>query len=380
MLALLVGLRLRRSTWRVVLRDLVLPASLVALALLAFLAIGPGIGGARQAVEDQRRIRPSAGGLAGVQELGPWLTNYLTQPGKLPLALVAALLAALLPWRRVAAVSAVSACALLLWFASAQPGPNLLDLDRGTYPGAMGTLAAVILLPVALRAAVNDRRYRPLLALGGSALPAVIGVQAMTASGTGYGAMFVGAAPFALAVFTGFALFLSEPRGSRVWRFAGAGPVLVSAVALTAVVFSEGTTFQPRTQITSGPAAGLWVSESSIVRTRTIERMVAQCPEESSVLLVGSPGAYLWFPAHSAAIGSWLSVEVLEGLPLDRQLSRRADCILVTRREGNRYVSADDERVLSQLLAGMRPAGPPVFLDRYATIGSNYLQAYVPAR
>ncbi|CAG7571262.1 hypothetical protein FB554_3210 [Barrientosiimonas humi] len=377
LLALLVVLRRQGASWAQIGRNLALPAALVVVALLVFLTVGPGWDQVEQSVADQRTARPATGGLGSVLDLfSSWLGGYLTEPGKLPLALLAAAAAAVLPWRQAAAAAALAAAGLLLWFASAQPGANMLDIDDGTYPGAMGVLASVVLLPIAVRCAGRDAATRQLLLLSAVTLPSLLGVQAMTASGFTFGAIAAGGAPFALAVFVAFAQFLSRPDLGRGWQVGLLAPALITGACLTAVVFNEGTTFQQRNLVTSGPAAGLWVSDSSVTRIRAVETLADRCPAEARALVVGAPGGYLWLPARSAAMGSWLGNDAVQSIPVERQLARRPTCILAARAAADPDWTAADQAVLDRLAVGMRPVGRPVFLHTSPTLGDIYVQVY----
>lgn len=376
LLAVLTILLARRHPHRA-LRDVGGTIGAVLLGFGLYLVLGPGLGTAIDSLAAQRATRSSFTGPAFVQMLGEWVFDHFTQPGKLPLALLASVVAAVLPWRRIAGILAVGAGLLVVLFAAQQSGPNTLTPDDGTNAGFMGILAAVALCPLAVRYAVIDDRYRPVLLVSLTALPATIGVQAMTASGVGFGAAMVGFAPLALAVYIGWGLALREAGGGLFW-VAAVIPPLVTASALTAVVIGEGTVFQHRQLVTSGPAAGLWVADDARAGLRTVEDVAKQCPRNARALFVGAPGGYLWVPADNAAMGSWLSLDRVRGIDVDAQKARRATCIVVSRPQIGAVPSDRDNAVLRELLSDFRPAGPPQRLQTALDGSQTVLQTFVP--
>lgn len=370
--------RRRGVRTRDLLVDLLLPCLTVAVLLAAFVVAVPGLSAVRESLQVQKASRQGAGSLDLLRGFISHELSYFTTAGKFPLALAAAVVAALMRKPLLIVLASLVSGLLLFDFARNMPDPNTLAINSGSFPATMAILVTITWLPIAIRVAVTSPRYRGLLLLSLTALPGAAGVQMVTASGYDYGAAMDGLAPFTTAVLLGFGLHIWQPSMARAWRLGAVIPLAITGMCLTAVVFQEGPVFQHRTLVGSGPAAGLWVADNSLSAQRAVRTLTGACPTHARALLIGVPGVYLWLPARSAATVSWLATDSVQYIPLKAQLARRADCVIATPSSDFAPRLAADKRVQEQLLQGMRPATAPIVVAVSVVHGPIIMQTYVP--
>ncbi|WP_145225728.1 hypothetical protein [Rudaeicoccus suwonensis] len=359
------------------LTDVLAPCLIVAVLLAAFVLAVPGLSAVRESLHVQSASRQGAGSLSLLTGFISHELSYFTTAGKFPLALAAAIVAALMRKPLLIVLASLISGLLLFDFATNMPSPNTLAINAGLFPAPMAMLVTITWLPIAIRVAVTSPRYRGFLLLSLTALPAAAGVQMVTASGYDYGAAMDGLAPFTAAVLLGFGLHVWQPSMARAWRLSAVIPLAITGMCLTAVVFQEGPVFQHRTLVTSGPAAGLWVADNSLGAQHATQTLTAACPAHARALLVGLPGIYLWLPARSAATVSWLAMDSVRYIPLKAQLARHADCVIATPLDDFTPPLAADKNVQQQLLRGMRAATPPIVVETSAVHGPVVMQTYV---
>lgn len=368
----------RRSiAWRRLLLDIAMPWAVLSLLVGVALLGVCGASAVQAALQAQSHMRPAID-VSGLVGFAKFELAYLTTPGKLPLvALLGLVSIATVRWRLISWASAIAALLLLLSFAVKHPSANSIALDGGTFSAAFGLLSALLCLPFALRTGWINERLRTLLLLSLCSLLSAAGVQLVTASGYTFGAAMDGAGPIVLAIVLGTAMHLADITPRRFAAPVVVLPLVTALACLNSVVFNEGPTMQPRWLISTGPAAGLWVSDSSRHALAQVETLTHACPAQSRLFAVSLPGAYLWQPPRSAATVSWLGTDVLHSFPLQEQLKRRADCIVAVADSTFRGLRAQDATAQRRLLQGYRPVTPPLVVSTDPVHGDQVFQTWV---
>ncbi|NHN56554.1 hypothetical protein G9U51_12265 [Calidifontibacter sp. DB0510] len=368
----------RGTPWRTVLRDIGAPwLTLVVLFTLALALLG--FESLRSALELQSAMRPESKSTLAIARLLRHELGFVFTTWRPALALVLSVIAALSRRRLVTSAAAIVAGLLMLDPAIEPPSANTLHLNTNTYPATMGLHLTVVLAPIAVRVARDHRDYRRLLRLSLVGLLAAAGVQQSTASGWDFGAAMTGATPLFTAVVLGYALHLRDACLPRPLRAAMVLPAAAVLACLTAVVFYDGPVLQHRAPATSGPAAGLWLSDYSSRANARVTRMTGLCPANARALIIDVPGAYLWLPARSASVSTWISRRDLHAVPMDRQLQLKPDCVIAASLAGVEKVVPADNVAQKRLLTGMRPAGPPMTVNQSPARGEDSFQVWVRA-
>lgn len=347
-------------SWTFVVRDLVLPGLVLGLLVVGWLAVSPGLDAVRKALQLQSGMRPRATKRRLIDFAVITFRDF-RQSGPLQWALLSAVCAALLPRPALRWTATLVSAVLLI----------VLAVTKPDYAGTTGLLIAMTWLPIAIRSAVHDAQYRRLLLLSTTSLLAAAGVQVLTASGPWYGAAMDGAAAFVAVVVLGFCLACRREMPARLQTvrvLAAALPMLVAAACLTAVAFEDGGLRERRELVSRGPAAGLWLTPGKHQQLQRVEAMVSRCPRGGKVFVTDLPGLYVWFAPSSAAVISWTRSSGLNRLPVQKQLDRRADCVVASSTTDREAQTAADLAVQSTVIERMRPVGPRVRYDERTTL------------
>lgn len=255
-----------------------------------------------------------------------------------------------------------SCAAVLLPLAAAAPGLRYLAMKRG-YTDWFGYTGAAILTLVtvagllAVIAYAHRTRHTDLTRMLVLAAPASLVGYALVATSTTaawvYAVPVIAIAPLAAAVVAGLILMAAESGG--VLRCVGAaGLIVVLLLALFATSFKDDAPLALDTRVESGAFQGILTTATRAESIAVIEdigrRYVAS--EETGVLVIANPAAYLLVGGHMRTNAVWLALGESDSYALEWFESHggEPDVVLIARSlieaQGGMASAAPDDPLL----------------------------------